>query len=296
VRRVPFLAGCACLVAALIWHIWLADRWTRRIPPGWHIKLSFVGTQTVPDQGHHADTFPERDALAVYERSQRVIGAGDRPRSVMLESQLTIRDVRADTVIRQYVSHALVDERSGEHLEPDYDGDFVLFPRKVERRVYRLRTEYAKGIPLRFERIERINGLETYLFTHRGRGEYTAVYAGVPHAGSITVDAGQEVRCVDDGFSYRVWVEPVTGAAVKVEEACISGDYVYDAQTGRRLRAVARWSGATLGNSLVARAAEVRRMRSTYLWASRYIPLGLLLLGLGLVGLGLRRTRSRVAA
>jgi hypothetical protein len=57
---------------------------------------------------------------------------------------------------------------------------------------------------------------------------------------------------------------------------------------------VARWSGATLGNSLVARAAEVRRIRLRYLWASRYVPLGLVLLGLALVGLGLRRRRSSV--
>jgi hypothetical protein len=288
------IAGGACLLAALVWHLWLADRWTRRIPPGWHISISYVGTQAVASQHHHTDTFPERDALAVYDRSQRLIGRGDLPHSVVLESQLTIRDVRSDSVIHQFVSHALVDERSGERLEPEFRGEVALFPREVEQRSYRLRSDYAQGIVLRFEREESINGLDTYLFSYRGRGEYTSAYAGAPYAGGITVERGQEIRCADDRFSYRVWVEPATGAAVKVEEGCTSGDYVYDVKSGRRLYAVARWSGATLGNSLVTRAAEVRRIRLRYLWASRYVPLGLVLLGFALVGLGLRRSRSSV--
>jgi hypothetical protein len=289
------IAGVACLLAAFLWHLRLADRWTRRIPPGWHISISYVGTQAVASQHHHTDTFPERDALAVYERSQRLIGAGTVPHSVVLESRLTIRDVRSDSVIREFVSHALVDERTGERLEPEYRGDIALFPRGVERRSYRLRSDYAQGIALRFEREETINGLDTYLFSYRGRGEYTSAYEGAPHAGGITVEHGQEIRCADDRFSYRVWVEPATGAAVKVEEGCTSGDYVYDVRTGRRLYAVARWSGATLGNSLVTRAAEVRRIRLRHVWASRYLPLGLTVLGLGLVALGFRRRRRNGA-
>ena len=78
---------------------------------------------------------------------------------------------------------------------------------------------------------------------------------------------------------------------MKLEEGCPSGDYFFSVATAKPGAAVARWSGVTAGDALIERIAEVRAKRARYLWASRYIPGSMLLLGMTLLGLALRRVR-----
>jgi len=54
---------------------------------------------------------------------------------------------------------------------------------------------------------------------------------------------------------------------------------------------VDRWSGVTAGDALIERIAEVRSKRAMYMWVSRYLPGSLLIAGVALFGLGLRRQR-----
>ena len=88
----------------------------------------------------------------------------------------------------------------------------------------------------------------------------------------MKIPAGQEIRCADDQFYYRVWVEPLTGEQVKVEEGCLSGDFFYDKVTGKQGAAIDRWNGETSGVGLAARVTEVFHARRTYTWAALYLP------------------------
>jgi hypothetical protein len=293
-RRPLLIAGAALLAGALFCRYVVADRWLPRIPPGWRSASSYVGTMTYPDSV--TGVLPEQDVLSVYERSMAVVSDAGRPDSITVEDVYTMRDVFSRSVIWEYKTRAVVDPATGARLEPAYRGDYVVFPRNVQKGEYRLRTSYVNGIPLRYESTEKLDGLETYVFGYTGRGEYTESYAGSADFAGIKTPRGQEIRCADDQFSYRVWVEPVTGAIVKLAEGCPSGDYVFDSATGKRLQAIGRWGGVTSGNALARQLEESRHQRVARLWAGTYGPLGLGGAALVLLGFGIRpRRRSKSA-
>jgi hypothetical protein len=99
------------------------------------------------------------------------------------------------------------------------------------------------------------------------------------------VKPGQELKCADDQFIFKAWVEPLTGGIIKVEESCHSGDYVYDIATGKQLEAVDRWDGSTAGEDVVNRVKRADWDRTRQLWINYYIPPMLLLTGLLCFGL-----------
>ena len=278
------------VVAAGVHAMWLAPRWTQRLPPGWTASSRYVGTLGYADP--RTGRLPDRDPVSEYERTQHVVSDSGRPRSVVLEDRLVIRDIATGKTTWQYVTRNVVDPRTGAHLAEAYRGEIAVFPHQVERRTYRLRANYVKGVPLGFERPDTLDGLPTYLFAYRGRGEYTESYAGSDAFAGIRTAPGQEIRCADDQFYYRAWIEPITGEQVKVEEGCPSGDYFFAITTGTRGGPVDRWSGVTAGDALIDRIAEVRRKRATYMWVSWYLPGSILIAGVALLGLGLRRRRG----
>lgn len=106
---------------------------------------------------------------------------------------------------------AQVDPQTGAHLQKEYLGDYYIFPRFVEKKTYKFRNNYVKGVPLEFKREEEVAGVQTYLFAYQGYGEYTESYAGTDEYPGIKIPPGQEIRCDDDQFSFKAWVEPVTG-------------------------------------------------------------------------------------
>lgn len=96
----------------------------------------------------------------------------------------------------------------------------------------------------------------------------------------MTVAADQEIRCWDDRYEVTFWVEPMTGMAVKLAEACRSADVLVD-RRGRAFRAnVLRWSAEAAGNDVVARVEEAWSKRLWMQVTLRYLPLALLALGL----------------
>ena len=280
-------AGLVLLGAAAVWHFGLARRWTERLPPGWSASSRYVGTMTYADA--RTGQLPPRDVVSEYERTQRVVADSAPPRSVVLEDRFVIRDIATGNITWEYVTRSVVDPWTGGHLLASYRGEVAVFPRNAQQATYRMRTNYVKGVPLAFERQETFDGLGTYVFGYRGPAEYTESYAGTPEFPGIAVGQGEVIRCADDQYYLRIWVEPTTGEQVKMEEGCPTGDYVFDAATGRRVRAVARYGGVTAGDALIERIAEVRGKRAGYLWASRYLPGTLLVVGMALLGLGVRR-------
>jgi hypothetical protein len=192
----------------------------------------------------------------------------------------------------EYVYHASVDPRTGAHFRKEYQGEYFVFPRNLEKKTYKLRFSYLKGIALSFQGEEEIENLNTYLFSYRGRGEYTESFAGTEEYPGLKFEPGQEVQCLDDQFVFKAWVEPLTGEIVKVEEGCKSGDYVSDVATGRPLYPLARWSGVMMGDDIFRRAEFTRRERGKYLWAALYLPCLFLSTGALCLGVGVFPKKS----
>lgn len=276
IKRPYIAASVAFAVLAVVWHFGLGPRWTMRLSRNAVFATTYVGTQTnaAPSTG----VVPKEDALGSYDRSIRVMDAANWPRSVVLEDKYTVRDIQTHAVAFEYATTERVDPRTGAWADGPHKGDIVVFPRNVEKRTYTMRGNYMAGIPLKFSEEDDVGGLDTYLFTYRGPIDFTAAFAGTVEFPGIKTPAGQEIRCADEQFYYRTWVEPLTGEQARVEEGCMSGDFIYDKATGKKVAAVDRWNGETTGAGLAARVTEVFKARSRYTWAALYVP-GILVAG-----------------
>ena len=280
------IAAGALLAAGGLWAGLIGS--TERIPPGWSWKSRFVGTMTYADQ---TGQLPQRDTLGIYDREITVQSENERPRAVVLKDDYLIRDPLTGQVTWRYTIYPKVDPATGRHLNPEAADDVLVFPRNVERRTYRFRMNYVEGVPLTYVKDDVIDGVDVYLFGYKGRGEYTESYSGTAEYPGVPVEAGQEIKCADDQFIFMIWVEPLTGEALKLAERCDSGDYVFNASTGRPVSAVARWAGESGGRDVLQRAEWVRDERLRLL-AAEYAPFAFGLCGIGLAGAGFARRRK----
>lgn len=269
---VKVVGGVALLLAAAAWQFLAVPRLLQRIPPGWRYDMSYVGIQT--NALPNADTLPTRDVLSQYQRAIRVIESSGRPDSVTVEDSYRLTEIGTGKLQYDFVVTYVVDPRTGALVH--HPGEIFLFPRHVQKRTYLLRASYLKGLPMRFLREEEVEGITTYVFGHNGRGEYTEFYEGVVDGRRVEIPDGEEVRCANDQFRYRTWVEPVTGVVVKAEESCLSGDFAYDRATGRRLHAVDRFFGTTAGADVTALVNRARIGRLRVMLLDQAIPLLLL--------------------
>jgi len=293
-RRSYVIASITLAVLATAWQFGLGRRWTMRSPRDGVFETRYVGTQTNADST--TGVVPAADALSTYDRSIRVTDAADWPRSVLVLDNYTVRDIQTRAVLYEYVTKERIDPRTGALADGPHRGDIVLFPRDVQKRTYTLRSNYMRGVPLQFSGEHSLGGLNTYLFSYRGRLNLTAAYSGTSESPGMNIPAGQEIRCADDQFYYRIWVEPLTGEQVKVEEGCLSGDFFYDKITGKQGAAIDRWNGETSGVDLAARVTEVFHARRTYTWAALYLPGLVVAASLGCLVAGFWRPSESVLA
>ena len=277
-KKVFIVAGLALFGLTAVWQFVLVPRWTERIPAGWQWETDYTGYQTYPDP--QTGQLPKKDATGTYTHTIAIVANSRQPGSVELDDRYLTHDVASGQVTYEYNYRALVDPRTGAHLKEEYRGDYFLFPRNLEQRTYNMRFSYLKGIPVAFQREEDVAGLATYLFTYRGRGEYTESYAGTAEYPGVHVKPGQEIKCADDQFIFKAWVEPVMGEIIKIEESCNSNDYFYDIATCKQLEVVDRWGGEPAGDDVISRVETVSRERTRLLRTTHYIPDGLLVAGL----------------
>ena len=277
-KKILIAVGLALLSFTAVWQFALAPRWTERIPSGWSWKTDYIGFQTYADP--QTGQISEKDVSTTYSQSVSIVPNSAQPGSVELDSEYAINDITSGQVSWEYKYLAPVNPQTGEHLKQEYRGDYFVFPRNVEKKIYSLRFSYLKGVPVAFQKEVDVEGLNTYLFAYHGRGEYTESYAGTEQYEGIKVKPGQEIKCGDDQYFFKIWVEPLTGATIKIEEGCHSGDHVYDVATGTQLETISRWDGVTAGDDVIdqVRAAEAERAR--LLWINRYLPAMSLLAGL----------------
>ena len=286
-RRPYLLAASVLAVVTVTFYFSVSARAAMRMTRDSDVSTKYFGTQTYADP--ESGLVPAQDQFGAYERRQRIVDARDWPRAVLVEDRYVVRDLGNGSVLFDYTTRERVDPRTGAWAAEDHKGEIVVFPRNTEKRTYVMRSNYLEGIPLRFVGEDDVGGLDTYIFAYRGPINYTTAYKGTAEFPGVPVDAGQEIRCSDDQFYYRTWIEPTTGIAVKVEEGCRSGSYIYDAATGKRIRAVDRWTGAAAGADLARRVSEVHKERELLLLYTRYIPAFFAALSVLLLLLGLRR-------
>jgi len=295
-RRVvaPLVCGLGLVACAVVWHVGIGPRWTQRIPEGWSWRSEFVGIQTWADP--ETGELPVRDTVALYDRSISITSDVDRPRAIRVEDRHVSRDPATGNMVWTSVAAAELDPRTGAHRGAGREHDQFVFPRDVEPRSYTLRNGYLKGIHVVFEREDEIDGLSTYVFHYRGPAEYTESYERSDDLEGVHVEPGEEIRCADDQYVHRVWVEPLTGEMIKVEESCYAGDYIYERASGRRVAPVDRFASVTSGNAVLQRVEATRHERTRYLWASRIVPGGLAGLGVALMGVAYAAGRARRGA
>lgn len=278
-------AGVVFLAAAGVWFFVLAPRWTQRLPPGWSTRMQYVGYIGNPDP--KTGGFATKLDDSSYERFALLVDESDRPRSVILEERYVIRDLDSDSITFEYVTRYRVDPATGAHVDEAYKGEYAVMPAHLRQTTYRLRSSYLEGVPVAFSAVEDIRGLRTFRFEYRGPVEYTKSYKGTDVYEGVKVEPGQQIRCVDDQFYFRIWAEPRTGTLVKIEEGCPSGDYIVDA-SGRKVAPVLTWAGVTLGDDLAERVALAERRRLRALIMSIWIPAGLLAVGTLLLAAAVR--------
>lgn len=282
-KRIFITVGIVLFTFAAVWRFVLVPRWTERIPAGWQWQAHYTGYQTNADP--QTGILPEKDSASNNSHAITTVTDSRQRGSVELHDRFTSHDITSGQVTYEYDYRAFVDPRTGAHLKEEYQGDYFVFPRNVEQKTYRLRFSYVKGIPLAFQREEEVEGLATYLFAYKGRGEYTETYLGTAAFPGVKVPPGQEIKCADDQFIYKVWVEPVTGEVVKSEDSCHSNDYLYEIATGKQLAVVDHWGTETAGDDVIHHVAAARGERSKILWQTRYIPSSLFVAGLLSFGL-----------
>jgi hypothetical protein len=288
------VAGSLLLVLAAVWKWALAPYWTQRLPAGWAWQADYIGISATPDPA--TGRFPPEDQAATYQRATRLVPNTAQRHRVRVQDTFIIHDLNTGKITWEYITEATVDPATGAHLEPGLAGEVVVFPRQAEKKTYRLRTNYLKGVPLDYQGEDDIGGLTAYRYAYQGRGEYTESYLGTAQYPGVRIATGQEVKCAEDRFTFTVWVEPLTGEILKIDESCRSGDYLYEIASGQPLGAVLRWGGTTAGDDVLIRCDQVRADRRRLLWFDRYLPAGAALLGgllLAWAGVGRWSTRKR---
>jgi hypothetical protein len=285
-NRILGLSALLFIAAAALWTFTITPRWTQRLPPGWSWKSRSVATVRLPDPKTGSFATEAMAAPQVFEAE--ITDNSARPTAVKVRDRCTAYDAATDQVVWEYLFSATVDPESGRHLNPEFADNYFVFPRNVEKKTYKIRYSFLKGLPVAFQREEMVGGLNTYVFAYKGDLEVTDTYAGTPDFPGTKIDAGQEVRCSDDGFVFKAWVEPLTGEIIKLENSCYSGDYTYDIATGKKLKPLQSWGGVTAGDDVTTLVRSLERERSRMLWMTRYVP-GLLLFA-GLVSAGLLLT------
>jgi hypothetical protein len=273
-NKILGLSALLFIAAAALWTFTIAPRWTQRLPPGWTWKSRSVATVRLPDPETGRFATEAMAAPQIFEAG--ITDNSSRPTAVKVRDRYTAYDAANNQVVWEYLFSGSVDPETGRHLNPEYRDNYFVFPRNVEKKTYKIRYSFLKGLPVAFQQEEMVGGLNAYLFAYKGDLEVTDTYAGTPDFPGIKMDAGQEVRCSDNGFVFKAWVEPLTGEIIKLENSCYSGDYTYDIATGKKLKPLQSWGGVTAGDDVTTHVRSLERERSRMLWVTRYVP-GLLL-------------------
>ncbi|HEX2773286.1 MAG TPA: DUF3068 domain-containing protein [Micromonosporaceae bacterium] len=179
----------------------------------------------------------------------------------------------------------------------DYSGQIYKFPFGTEKKTYQIfDRDIDTTQPAYFVKTEEINGLETYQFRQEIRGGRQQVPEDrLQVLLSQLVPGATSGEIVYDN-TRTIWVEPMTGQFIKVQEAQEKNLVGNNGQSTKILDAVFTYTDDTSARSADTASANRQRLQLVNLWG----PIGLVVIGLILIVvglmLGLRRDRGRHAA
>lgn len=287
-RRTWVIAGGLLVVTAVAWPLLFNQFFNFRIPADWSYQARFLGDIAAADA---AGNIPAKRDVVIYERTQRV-GAWT-PATAVIEDVYTVLDAKTGAIVWQGKRKFPLDPRTGKMREsPEYPGAaglYFLFPQDVEKRDYRFFTYYLAAYTLRFDRVEAIGGIETYVFKFFGDMDVTRSYEGTDEFPGLHPPPGQAIKSA--GLLNELWVDPATGELLKFKEA--SGlDAFVDAATGRTLLPISTWGGATTLDSTSRAAQQVAALHTRRQLNLVWIPLILAAAGIAAIVVGVRLKKA----
>src|SRR5258708_7856817 len=253
------IAGIVLIVAAGVWKFGLSRTWTQRISPGWSWVSNSLTQQANVDPATHKLPDPGNNQANIYDRRIEVVQAKDTPAvAVMLKDTLK-------TPNYQSAISAPVDPETGGIVQDEFRGMYFVFPRDVQKTTYTIRQTNISGLPMAYEGEEQIEGLQTYIFSYKGALITTKANPPPP--------AGQIVKCKDDQFQQKIWVEPTTGEMAKTDVGCDAGVYYFDTASQNYLDSITRWHTVTTGDDVLRQIYSIQTSFASLSWLATYIRL-----------------------
>src|ERR1700738_498673 len=148
-KKILGLSALLFIAAAAVWTFTLTPRWTQRLPPGWSWNSRSVATIRMPDPKTGGFGTETMAAPSLFEAA--ITDNSARPTAVKVRDRYTAYDATNDQVAWEYVFSASVDPETGRHLNPEYRDDYFVFPRNVEKKTYKIRYSFLKGLPVAFQ-------------------------------------------------------------------------------------------------------------------------------------------------
>jgi hypothetical protein len=257
-----------------------------RIPADWSWQAKYLGDSAFPDE---TGNFSSKRSIAVNQRTQKLLSWG--PDKAIIADDFTVTDVNSGAIVYQSKVQWEVDPKTGQHIKGWGAGKGVglpfLFPRHAEKKDYRVFNYYLEPFTARFDRVEEVNGLTTYVYKFDDELDATDSYKGTGEYPGVKPGPGQTV--VFSKILLEYWVEPSTGEIVKsVEDS--AGDYVIDIKTRKLLIPLSAWT-ANMADDSVYRQVQLLNnrmvMRSYYtVWVPTVAAIiGLIFVVVGVIGM-----------
>jgi hypothetical protein len=161
-----------------------------------------------------------------------------------------------------------------------------LFPPHVQPGAYPIWDPMFVGLrQATFERTDKVEDLQVYVFSFSASGmDETVGYSYLP-------DVPEHYLAHTDGEG-TIWVEPLSGITVDYMDRGVS--YFVDPSTGARLADFNQWEERYLPETRAAQVALARAARLRIVALEVWLPGGLLLVGLFLLGLWLFQRKKNV--
>jgi hypothetical protein len=178
-----------------------------------------------------------------------------------------------------------------------YSGQIYKFPFGTEKKTYQIFDRDINATqPANFIKTEDINGLETYQFTQEIRGGRQEVPNDRLQVLLSQLVPGATAGEIVYNNTRTVWVEPMTGQYIKVQETQEKTLVGNNGQSAKILDAVFTYTDDTIARNADTASSNRQQLQIVKLWG----PIGLLVIGVILVVVGLmlatRRGRGRHAA
>jgi len=166
----------------------------------------------------------------------------------------------------------------------DYSGQIYKFPFNTQKKTYQIFDRDINATrPARFVKTEQIDGLETYQFTQEISNERQVVSADQLQLLLAALTPGTTSGQIVYSNTRSVWVEPKTGAYIKVQETQYKNLVGDNGKSAVLLDAVFTYTPDTIKRSADTAADNRQQLRLVQV----YGPIAFAVVGLVLVALGL---------